>query len=135
MRRLLALAALSLTLASGCTSSDDGGPLGPDPSGSASTSAPNGDDSSSDDAAPGPTGPACDDVWQVGDDLPSDYSECAAGTEQGSQEVTECQDGSSLVVFDDVLYAVTGGQIKESDVSPLQDTPEFSAVFSDCTGE
>lgn len=49
--------------------------------------------------------------------------------------MTDCQDGSKLVVYADAYYAVTGGTITKPKVAPLQDSEEYGTVWADCTGE
>lgn len=119
----VAVAALSTA----CTSSGSGGGPGPgDSAPSASATATGG---------PEVAGPNCADLWKAAKTLPADYTECADGVSKGQQDVTECLDDTRLVVYDDVLWAVTGGKIVEPDVSPVQDTEEYGAAYSTCTGE
>ena len=123
----VAVAALSTA----CTSSGTG--ESGDPTSGGST--PSGAASSTATAPPQAVGPDCADVWQAGQTLPADYTECAAGAELGPQDVTDCDDDTRLVVFDDVLWAVTGGKVVEPDASPVQDTEEYGAAYAACTGE
>lgn len=130
---LLTLAtATALLLVGGCTSggsSDDaaggsagtpgGSPAAPTPSASASK----------------PAGAECDAIWQAGKTLPADYTSCVTDGATGAQDVTKCTDGSSLIVFRDAFYAVTGRKIVAPDVAPLQDTEEFGAAYAACIGE
>lgn len=132
MRRTAALTLTALLLTAGCSSS---GPSGPDAGSPGSLSAPGSSDSGGTDSSSAPAAPACDDVWAVGQTLPADYATCATGSAVGPQDVTECLDGSRLIVFDDALWATTGGTIIEPDVSPLQDTEAYGAAYGECTGE
>ncbi|MRK01492.1 hypothetical protein GEV27_08160 [Aeromicrobium sp. S22] len=132
MRRLAILTATALLLA-GCTSGGDD---------SSSDGARGGDTETEESGKPSatrttpvPTGPDCADVWKAGATLPQDYEQCLQDGEPGPQDETPCLDGTTLVIFDDALYAVTGGRIVEPEASPLQDTEEFGAAFSACTGE
>lgn len=134
MRRILLASVTTLLLLTGCTSGgdSDGGSEGStatdDPSASASAPA-------TTEAPAVPTGPDCDAVWKAGQVLPADYTSCVSDGATGSQDVTKCIDGSSLIVYLDSFYAVTGGTIIKPKVAPLQDTEEFGAAFSACTGE
>lgn len=130
MSRLLAPVLVVLVLLAGCTS------RGSEPDGDdASASTPSGTASSTPTPTPVPTGPACDTVWSAGDVLPDDYEQCVEEGAAGVQDVVECTDGPPLVVFDDELYGRPGEKIRASDVSPVQDTEEFGALYSECTGE
>lgn len=84
---------------------------------------------------PAPTGPECNTIWKVGQKLPSDYTVCIVDGQTGEQEVIDCQDGTSLVVYRDEYYAITGEAVVEPDVAPLQDTSAYGATYSRCTGE
>ncbi len=53
----------------------------------------------------------------------------------GPQDAVTCLDGTSLIVFDDRFWAVTGQQVVEPDDAPLQDTDEYGAAYVTCTGE
>ena len=140
MRRLTLAIVTSVLLLGGCTSgSDSDGPSGADASNGSG-----GSDGSSDAADPAPsasktpdvpTGPECDTVWKAGAVLPADYATCVSDGEAGVQDITPCQDGTSLIVYLDRFYAVTGQKIVEPDDAPLQDTDEFGAVYAACTGE
>ncbi|NRQ50517.1 hypothetical protein [Aeromicrobium stalagmiti] len=130
MRRL-AIMSVTVLLLAGCTSgSDDDASGGGSAGGGSSSKAP-----SATDSTPTPTGPDCSDVWKAGETLPADYDQCVADGEFGAQDVIPCEDGSKLVTFEDTLYAVTGQEIVEPDVAPLQDTEEYGTVYSSCTGE
>lgn len=126
MPRLAILTLTALVLLGGCTSSDDKGGKGADKD----TSEP-----SATKTTPAPTGPDCADIWKAGLTLPEDYTRCVQDGAYGLQDVTECRDGSTLVVFSDTMYAVTGSPISKPDVAPLQDTEEFGLAYTSCTGE
>ncbi|MET1038641.1 MAG: hypothetical protein ABW075_10215 [Aeromicrobium sp.] len=131
MRRLTLLTATAvLLLLAGCSSDGDAA----DSSGTDETAtAPSASGASKTPDAP--SGPDCDEVWRAGQVLPDTYTSCIADGEEATQDVVECTDGSSLVVYLDTFYAVTGQEIVEPDVAPLQDTEEFGAAYSTCTGE
>ncbi|MET0931801.1 MAG: hypothetical protein ABWX74_19945 [Aeromicrobium sp.] len=127
MRRITLATVTALLILGGCSSGGDSdGPATSDDR--ASTPSASTD-------VPAPPEPDCDTVWRAGETLPADYSSCVSDGAAGPQDVTECLDGSSLVVYLDSFYAVTGGEIVEPDVAPLQDTDEFGAAYSTCTGE
>jgi hypothetical protein len=130
MPRLTLVTATALLMLAGCSSGDGSDESASEPE--ATTTASSASPSASPDA---PSGPSCDDVWRAGELLPADYTSCAADGETAEQEVTDCLDGSSLVVYLDSFYAITGQEIVEPDVAPLQDTEEFGAAYSACTGE
>lgn len=110
---------------SACTG--DSEPSGRDsPSASSSTSTGSTD---------GPSAPACVDIWKEGSVLPPGYIGCVSDGKPGAEESVNCQDDTSLIVFDEVLYAVTGGTIWKPAVAPLQDTEEYGKAFAACTGE
>jgi hypothetical protein len=133
MRRLLLVTATAtVLLLTGCTGDSDSEPGSPDDSEPATSASPTSPTSATSDA---PAGPDCDAIWQAGSTLPADYTTCVADGEEATQDVVECTDGSKLVVYLDSFYAVTGQEIVEPDVAPLQDTEEFGAVYSACTGE
>lgn len=126
---LLATAVAVAAVSSACTSSDSG--AAPDPS----DSAPSATATATGTPAPDVVGPDCADVWRAGETLPADYTECAAGAAQGTQDVIECLDDTRLVVYDDALWGLTGGKVVEPDASPVQDTEEYGKAYSACTGE
>ncbi|MEV7396606.1 hypothetical protein [Aeromicrobium sp. NPDC092404] len=125
MPRLAIVTLTALVMLGGCTSSDDKG--GGSSDGTAKPSATT--------STPAPTGPDCADIWKAGLTLPKDYTKCVEDGAYGLQDVTECQDGSRLVVFSDTLFAVTGEPISKPDVAPLQDTEAFGLAYTACTGE
>ena len=127
MPRLAILTLTALLLLAGCTSSDDKG-KGGDGKDSAKPSA-------TKKTTAAPTGPDCADVWKAGATLPEDYTQCVEDGAYGTQDVTECQDGTKLVAYADMYYAVTGGRITKPDVAPMQDTEEYGQAYATCTGE
>ncbi len=132
MLRLAFAAAFVLLLPlAGCSSGgeSDGADLDsfPDPE-TTTTSAPSAT------AAPADA-PACASVWVPGQTLPAGYTTCLADGGSAPQDVMDCLDDTSLIVFDDRLYAVTGQEIVEPADAPLQDTDEFGSVYVACTGE
>lgn len=129
MSRLALLTAAAVLLLAGCTSSSDGGSDGTAGKGAEASSTPSAT------TTPAPTGPDCADVWQDGEKLPDDYTQCLDGKAYGMQDVTQCEDGSQLVAYADEFFAVTGGPITKVEVAPMQDTEEFGTAFATCTGE
>jgi len=139
MRRLTLATVTTVLLLAGCTSGadSDGGPTG----GGADS---DGGPAATGSATPAPSEPTtpeaaaapdCDEVWTAGAVLPADYTSCVTDGEEAVQDVTACTDGTSLVVYLDTFYAITGDTIVEPAVAPLQDTDEFGAAYSACTGE
>jgi len=121
MPRLVLIALTAFLLVAGCSSDSDGASDKPKPTPTAESA--------------GPSGPACVGIWKAGATLPEDYESCVDGEALGSQDVTDCQDGTKLVVYADAYYAVTGGTITKPKVAPLQDSEEYGTVWADCTGE
>ena len=111
---------------SACTGSD-GSPSGNDSPGA---STPTGSGSIG-----GSSTPACSDIWKDGAVLPSGYTGCVSDGKPGAEESVKCQDDTSLIVFNEAFYAVTGAKIRKSADSPLQDTEQYSKAFTACTGE
>jgi len=133
IRLSLTTVCLMTLLLAGCTtagSENDGG-SGADSSSTSDTGETGG--AGGDSSAP--VSPPCDDVWKAGETLPDDYTACAAGSAAGPQDVTECLDGTQLIVFDDSVWAVTGDKVVQPDVSPVQDTEDYGAAYAECTGE
>ncbi len=79
--------------------------------------------------------PACDGVWKSGQTLAKAYKGCSRTGAKPSEDKTKCKNGTTLIVFDEMFYAVTGGKIVKPRIAPLEDTPEFGTVYSACTGE
>lgn len=131
MRRLVFATVTALLLLSGCSSGENSDGAS---DGTADSQEPSESATPAETSEP-PSGPDCDAVWQAGEVLPADYTSCVSDGAEGTQDVTECTDGSSLVVYLDSFYAITGQKIVEPDVAPLQDTDEFGAAYSACTGE
>lgn len=82
-----------------------------------------------------PTGPPCSSVWQEGKTLPADYEGCLDGDTPGEADVIDCSDGSQLITYADEFFARSGQEIMKPVDAPIQDTEDYSAAFSDCTGE
>ena len=127
MSRLALLTVTAVLVLGGCTGSSDDDP---DKSGGSNSSA-----SPSATKEPAPTGPKCSDIWKDGETLPDDYTQCVDGKAYGTQDVTECQDGTQLIAYADEFFAITGGTITKGEVAPMQDTEEFGTAFATCTGE
>lgn len=132
MSRIVLLTVTTLLLVGGCTASSDSG----------SDDNASGSDGSSGSGTPGatkspevPTGPDCASTWKAGATLPKDYTTCLDDGARGEQETTKCQDGTALVAYSDIYYAVTGGPILKPDVAPMQDTEEYGAAYDACTGQ
>ena len=53
----------------------------------------------------------------------------------GAEESVNCQDGTSLIVFEEAFYAVTGSTIRKPADAPLQDTEDYSKAFTAGSGE
>lgn len=81
------------------------------------------------------SGPACDSIWKDGETLPTDYDGCVKDGKRAIEDTFTCRDESTLIVFADTYFAVTGGKIAKSSVAPLQDTEEYGKVYAACTGE
>lgn len=130
MRRLSFVTASAVLMLAGCSSSSESGGADldtfPDPE-TTTSSTPS--------APPDPTDPTCATVWRAGQTLPDDYTSCRADGETAPQDVVDCLDGTSLIVFDDRFWAVTGQVVVEPADAPLQDTDEYGAAFVTCTGE
>lgn len=137
MRRLTLILASAVLLLAGCTSGSDsdGGSDGGTGGGGGGVADPTPSTSAASPTAGAVSGPDCDAVWKAGAVLPADYGSCVADGEEAVQDVTACTDGTSLVVYLDSFYAITGQKIVEPEIAPLQDTDEFGAAYSSCTGE
>lgn len=79
--------------------------------------------------------PTCTEIWIAKAILPADYAGCNDSGNREFEQATTCKDGSRLVVSDERFYAITGQKIVETDVAPLEDTEEFGAIYSECTGK
>ena len=82
-----------------------------------------------------PSTPSCMNIWKEGSVLPRSYKGCVSDGKPGAEESANCQDGTSLIVFEEAFYAVTGSTIRKPADAPLQDTEEYSKAFTACTGE
>ncbi len=78
--------------------------------------------------------PGCTTIWEVGKDLPENYEGCGSDDSTLSTAV-KCDDGSLLVIYEEVYWAHTGGEIKKTEVAPLQDTEEYSKAYQACKGD
>lgn len=128
----IAILVMSCLLFAGCTA---GSGSGGEPNAEASSAQTSSPDASPPTATSKPAGPDCQAIWKPGQLLPKDYTSCTVDGQEGAQEVIACKDGSSLVIYRDELYAVTGTPVIEPDVAPLQDTAEYGEAYSNCTGE
>lgn len=123
MRRLFAASAVLAFAVSGCTSGGDGD--SPEEGSGTLTST----------TGPSAKEPQCADIWSTGKKLPDDFSTCYLDDRAAQLDVTECTDGTRLIVAEDIMWARTGESIHKPKVAPLQDTEEYGAAWSDCTGE
>jgi len=118
-----ALAAAVLLLAGAC--GDDEPESAEDPGTDTSTSP-------SAEATGDATGPACDEIWVDGAQLPRNYRGCVAEGAEVKPEKTTCSSGQIFVTYDDRFWAVTGGTISEG-TSPLVDDPDYAEDIGACT--
>ncbi len=131
MRRLTLATVTAVLLLAGCSSgnssADDDTADTPTPERSARTSAT---------ASPqDPSAPRCEEIWKAGETLSKDYTACVEDGTAVSPDAVACTDGRSLIVHRDTFYAITGSEIVEPEIAPLQDTDEFGKAYGKCTGE
>lgn len=91
-------------------------------------SAPASDSSSS---TPVPDGPACDEVWVDGADLPGGYRGCVDDDTWVKAATTRCDSGQVLVTYDDRYYGAKGAVVNDVG-SPLDDSDQYQRALRSC---
>ena len=73
--------------------------------------------------------PGCEDVWVEGAVLPTDYEGCEQDGSLQPSDLTECRDGTSLAVYDD-LFGLLGEKVEAGGT----DSTAYTAAVEQCTG-
>lgn len=78
-----------------------------------------------------PEGPACVDVWVDGAAIPSSYKGCVDTDTWVAAEITRCDSGQVLVVYDDRFYGAKGAQVNDVG-GPLGDSDQYRRAVRSC---
>ncbi len=119
---------ISGALLAGCsddsaTATDQESSQGDEPSGA----------SSPDEESTAPAGPACSEIWVVGETLPAGYQACVEGGSEIEPESRYCESGQRLLTHEDRFWAVQGGRIMETDGETVDDDQRYRDTVASCT--
>ena len=102
-----------------------------------------GDDTAAEpDAAPGstttsagstpvPDGPACEEIWADGQDLPRSYRGCVEDSAWVAADTRRCESGQVLVIYADRYYAAKGFVVNDQG-GPLEDDKQYQRALRSC---
>jgi len=82
-------------------------------------------------SAPREQGPACDEVWVDGEDLPEAYGGCSQDGTWVKAEIRRCESGQVLVTFDDRYYGAKGFRVNDMGES-LSESGQYQRAVRSC---
>lgn len=80
---------------------------------------------------PLPDGPACEEVWADGQDLPRSYKGCVEGSAWVAADSRRCESGQVIVVYADRYYGAKGAVVNDMD-GPLEDNTQYQRALRSC---
>lgn len=80
---------------------------------------------------PPPEGPACEEVWVDGQDLPRSYRGCVEGSAWVAADSRRCESGQVLVVYADRFYGAKGAVVNDMG-GPLEDNAQYQRATRSC---
>lgn len=89
-----------------------------------------GSTTSSTGSTPLPDGPACEEVWADGQDLPRSYRGCVEGSAWVAADSRRCESGQVIVIYADRYYAAKGNVVNDMGGSLEQDEQYQRALRS-----
>lgn len=86
---------------------------------------------SSSGSTPVPDGPACEEVWADGQDLPRSYRGCVEGSAWVAADSRRCESGQVIVVYADRYYGAKGAVVNDMG-GPLEDDKQYQRALRSC---
>ena len=80
---------------------------------------------------PVPDGPACEDVWVDGQDLPGSYRGCVRGGTWIAADTRRCASGQVLVTYADRYYGAKGAVVNDMG-EPLEEDRQYQRALRSC---
>jgi hypothetical protein len=126
-RRFLAVPALLLGLVLGGCGDEPGQQATEEPGDTGSTSSP----SPSAEETSTPEGPACQEVWSDGQNLPRSYQGCLEGSTWVAADTRRCESGQVLVAYADRYYGAKGAVVNDMGES-LEENKQYQQALRSC---
>ncbi len=82
-------------------------------------------------ATPVPDGPACEEVWADGQDLPRSYRGCVEDSAWVAADSRRCESGQVIVVYADRYYGAKGAVVNDMG-GPLEDDKQYQRALRSC---
>jgi len=80
---------------------------------------------------PLPDGPACEEVWADGQDLPQSYRGCVEGSAWVAADSRRCESGQVIVTYADRYYGAKGAVVNDMGGS-LEDDKQYQRALRSC---
>lgn len=80
---------------------------------------------------PLPDGPACEEVWADGQDLPRAYKGCVEGSAWVAADSRRCESGQVIVVYADRYYGAKGAVVNDMK-GPLEENKQYQRALRSC---
>lgn len=78
-----------------------------------------------------PDGPACEDVWADGSDLPRGYRGCVEGSTWVAADSQRCESGQVIVIYADRFYGAKGAVVNDMG-GPLGESKQYQRAARSC---
>jgi len=80
---------------------------------------------------PVPDGPACEEVWADGLDLPRSYRGCVEGSAWVAADSRRCESGQVIVIYDDRYYGAKGAVVNDMG-GALEENKQYQRALRSC---
>lgn len=80
---------------------------------------------------PVPDGPACEEVWADGQDLPRSYQGCVEGSAWVAADSRRCESGQVIVIYADRFYGAKGAVVNDMGES-LEQNQQYQRAVRSC---
>jgi len=90
-----------------------------------------GSTSSSAETTPVPEGPACEEIWADGQNLPRSYQGCVEGSAWVAADSRRCESGQIIVVYADQYYGAKGAVVNDMGGS-LEQNKQYQRALRSC---
>lgn len=78
-----------------------------------------------------PEGPACEEIWADGADLPRSYQGCVEGSAWVAADSRRCESGQVIVIYADRFYGAKGAVVNDMGES-LEDNEQYQRAVRSC---
>lgn len=82
-------------------------------------------------STPVPEGPACEEVWADGQDLPGSYRGCVEGSTWVAADSRRCESGQVIVIYADRYYGAKGAVVNDMGGS-LENNKQYQRALRSC---